>query len=104
MGHLVVGILAFLNQWLDGKGIIMSGSVIWLYLAYLWFKNYMTGRGRMMKKVLVLVVSTTVVCSLVFDLESYLMRCDYHIQTAWNYVVSYRLPAEFPLLFHSLSS
>ncbi|XP_041023158.1 uncharacterized protein LOC121264148 [Juglans microcarpa x Juglans regia] len=96
MGHLVVGILAFLYQYPDRKGIISHSSVISLYFA-LWFKNYM--RGRIIRKFLVLVVPATVVCSLVFDLVNYL-RYDY-IQMAWNNVVSSRLSGEFPRLFQT---
>ncbi|KAG2691123.1 hypothetical protein I3843_09G217100 [Carya illinoinensis] len=96
MGHLVVGILAFIYQYPDRKGVIIPCSVIWLYFA-LWFKNYMT--GRIIRKFLVLVVSATAVCSLVFELDNYL-RYDY-IQMAWNHVVSSRLPGEFPRLFQT---
>ena len=91
MGSLVVGIFAFLSQTICNKdwwGITIHGCVIMLYFVLL-FKKYMTGK---ISNFCILLMGTSVVCSLAFDLDKYL-KIGY-IQMPWNNVVSSSLPGK----------
>ncbi|KAL4606460.1 hypothetical protein ACB092_09G104800 [Castanea dentata] len=92
MGSLVVGIFACLSQTIckkDWWGITIHGCVIILHLIML-FKKYMTGK---ISNFCLLLMGTSVFCSLAFDLDKYL-KIGY-VQRPWNYFFSSSLPGIF---------
>ncbi|KAL9337083.1 hypothetical protein Peur_071571 [Populus x canadensis] len=91
IGSLLVGTLALLSESIcerNQKGIIIHGSSVLLFLAFL-FKKYITGKAMTL---LVFLTMATAVCAVMFRLDEY-MNYDQgfvseFVWRAWNYTAS----------------